>query len=437
MLNLNLADNAKVAVIGDNGTGKTTLLRLIAGELTPENGSVRTVGKIGYLKQTHDDLPKESGGERTKMKLSELFGAQPDILLLDEPTNNLDIAAKDWLRDRLQRFSGLVLFASHDRSFIDDTADKVAQIKDTKIKLHNGNYSDFLARTEQIKNEQNFAYKKANQEKRKLLKQISIAKNRANKTTHQRYDKMRDEDRMSFISSKSGAQNKAGKIVKSSQSKIERLSNVEKPAERKTYSARVSANFSHNRQLLKIENLSKSFENKCLFKNLNFEIKTGERIRIIGGNGAGKTTLLKIIMDEIKADSGAVKFASNLKLGYISQDVCNLNLDESFIDQINIINKSDIFKAASTMDFEPQDMSTPVRDLSRGQITKLAILKIILTPVNLLILDELTNHLDIRARENIERALTGYRGSILVATHDETLADVLDINKDIVLPNFA
>jgi ATPase subunit of ABC transporter with duplicated ATPase domains len=89
------------------------------------------------------------------------------------------------------------------------------------------------------------------------------------------------------------------------------------------------------------------------------------------------------------------------------------------------------------MDFEPQDMSTPVRNLSRGQITKLAILKIILTPVDLLILDELTNHLDIRARENIERALTGYKGSILVATHDETLASILDMNKDIVLPNLA
>jgi macrolide transport system ATP-binding/permease protein len=259
MLNLNLTDNAKVAIIGNNGTGKTTLLRLIAGELAPENGSVRTVGKIGYLKQTHDDLPEKSGGERTKMKLSELFGAQPDILLLDEPTNNLDMAAKDWLKDRLRRFSGLVLFASHDRSFIDDTADKIAQIKGAKIELHNGNHSDFLARTEQIKNEQNFAYKKANQEKRKLLKQISAAKNHANKKTHQRYDKMRDENKMSFISSKSGSQNKAGKIIKSSQSKIERLSSVEKPVERKTYSARVSANFLHDRQLLKIENLSKNF----------------------------------------------------------------------------------------------------------------------------------------------------------------------------------
>ncbi|MCL2085730.1 ATP-binding cassette domain-containing protein [Candidatus Saccharibacteria bacterium] len=432
-LNLNLPSSEKIAIIGDNGAGKTTLLRLIAGELTPDDGYARAIGEVGYLKQTHEDLADKSGGERTKMKLEALFDERPNVLLLDEPTNNLDQEARAWLHNELQHFDGLVLLVSHDRNFINQVADKVLEIKDGKAELYNGNYSDYLTRTEQIKNEQSFAYEKANRERQKLLKQISVAKNQANKVGNRSFDKVRDESKTKFRAGKSSSESHAGKIIKAISSKLERLNDIQKPLERKTYSAQVSSNFTHDRQLLKVENLAKSYGDKCLFSNLDFEVRTGERVRVIGGNGTGKSTLFKIVLGEVEADSGTIKLTPNLKLGYISQDVFGLNLDESFIDQIDIADRSEIFRAASTMDFEPSDMSILVGKLSRGQITKLAVLKIILAPIDLLILDELTNHLDIRARANIENALSEYKGAVLVATHDEVFVNTLNIDRNLNL----
>ena len=157
------------------------------------------------------------------------------------------------------------------------------------------------------------------------------------------------------------------------------------------------------------------------------------RSRVTGRNGAGKSTLFQIIMGEITADSGAVHLSPGLRLGYISQDDINLDPNRSFLVQCSELHPTEIYRAAVTMEFSPSDMNRPVGELSRGQLTKLAILQLILNPLDLVILDEITNHLDIRARENIELALQNYHGAILVATHDETFAENVGFEQTIPL----
>jgi len=432
-LNLSFSDSEIVAVIGDNGIGKTTLLRLIAGELKPDEGSILTRGNIGFLKQTQDDLTNKSGGERTQIRLAEIFREHPDILLLDEPTNNLDSASKLWLRKNLQRYPGLVILVSHDRDFINQAANKILELSHDGAEIYCGNYTDFRIRKEQKLHEQTLIYETVQHEKRKLRQQLQIANDRAHKSNRRSYNKISDESRLRYNGQRMAAQNSAGKILRATKSKIDQLAKVSKPLERKIYKAEVMQNFSHSKKILKVSCLGKSYDQKTLFRNLDFEIYTDERVRIVGKNGAGKSTIFKIIMRNIDADTGEVWLAPNIKVGYISQDVMGFNLEKSFLAQNSEISKTEIYQAAMTMDLMPKDLSKPIENLSRGQITKLAILKLILQPLDLVILDEITNHLDIRARENVESALLNYHGAILAATHDESFARGINLEREIIL----
>ncbi len=423
-INLTLSNAEKVAIIGDNGTGKTTLLELLAGQLAPDTGSLRLDGKVGYLPQTPETNTDKSGGERTRLALTKLFAQDFDVLLLDEPTNNLDASARQWLLTQLRHFPGLVLIVSHDRAFINDVAEAIIEIKNHQLQLFHGNYSDFLTRNQQLRNQQLRNYEQAQRAKRHLHQQISRAYNDNNRVSQLHFNKIRDENKMAFHGRKNHAQNTASRIINTAQTKLAHLEGIEKPQQRKTYQAKISADFLRQRRLLKIQELTKSFGSKILFQNLNLEISTSERVQIVGDNGTGKTTLFKIILKELEPDSGTVTLAPNLRLGYISQDISGLELTQNFLSQVDA-PVTEVFQAATTMDLTKAELTVPVQTLSRGQIAKLALLKIILQPVDLLILDEPTNHLDIRARGNIEQALQAYAGAILFATHDATFAEKL------------
>lgn len=431
--NLTLTDHGVVAIIGDNGVGKTTLLRLIAGELQPDDGNIQTRGEVGFLHQTQEDLQEKSGGERTQSRLSELFRQRPQILLLDEPTNNLDYDSKMWLLRNLRTYRGLVLVVSHDRDFLEAVAEQVIYLHGKKVDIFLGNYACFRKRLMQEQDEKRQNYEHAQQEKRKLEKQLKNIRDRAHKSNRRSYNKINDESRMRYDGQRMAAQNSAGKILRATQSRLDQIDAVEKPVERKTYHAEVSSNFLHDKKLLEVTDLSKKYDKKILFHDLNFEVRTGDRVRISGRNGSGKSTLFQIILGSVKADQGRVWTALNLNIGYISQDVTGLDLQRSFLEQNQDFDKTEVFRAAATMDLTPQDINRPTYELSRGQLTKLAVLRLILSPLDLVIIDELTNHLDIRARENIELAFKDYRGAILVATHDEAFARELKLTKTISL----
>lgn len=430
--NLVLSDFARVAIIGDNGAGKTTLLQLLNRTLLSEQGNIKLDGNIGYLPQTSDRTDQKSGGERTKLALERLFTQNYDVLLLDEPTNNLDFTARDWLVQKLLQFRGLTLIVSHDRYFIDQVAEQLVEIKDQKLQLYSGNFSDYQARNLQLQSEQRQNYEKAQRVKHALNQQISSAHNKNNRVSSMHFNKLRDENKMAFHGRRNHAQNTASKIINSAKSKIVQLDHIEKTYERKTYQAKISTDFLRHRRLLKVTALSKSYSEKKLFADLNFEVFTSERIRVAGGNGTGKTTLFEIILGNLAPDTGDVRLAPNLRLGYIAQDVFGLNLNQNFFTQTEA-ELTEVFQAAATMDLTKHDLQKPCQQLSRGQLTKLAFLKAILSPVDLLILDEPTNHLDIRARENIEQALKDYPGTILFATHDEKFANIIQPNKIIEL----
>ncbi len=432
-VNLVLPSQEVVAIIGDNGAGKTTLLKLIAGELRPDDGAIKLDGKVGFLHQTQEGLDNKSGGEKTQIRLAEILRENPQILLLDEPTNNLDAESKRWLLANLKRYRGLVLLVSHDRDFINQIAERIIYLHDGKIESFAGNYADFQEIMEQRRHLQALNYESIQKEKRKLRAQLQVTYNQAHKSNRRSYNKIDDESKLRYNGKRMGAQNSAGKILRATKSKLEQLGEAEKVETRKTYAAELNSNLTHKRKLLIATNLTKSFGRKLLFDKLNFEIWSGERVRVTGRNGAGKSTLFRIIMGEERADQGEIKIAEGIRVGYISQDLVGLEMTESFMQQNKDFDKTTIYQVAATMDLDPAAIEKPVQELSRGQQTKLMILKLILKPLDLVILDEITNHLDIRARENIERALQSYNGAIMLATHDESFAQAIKMEREIKL----
>lgn len=432
-VNLILSAPEIVAVIGDNGAGKTTLLKLIAGELRPDDGAIKLNGEVGFLHQTQDDLDNKSGGEKTQIRIAEILRQYPQILLLDEPTNNLDAESKRWLLGGLKRYPGLVLMVSHDRDFINQVADKILYLHDGVVEVFPGNYVDFQGAMQQRRHLQELNYEHMQKERRKLQAQLHAAYNQAHKSNRRGYNKIDDESKLRYNGKRMGAQNSAGKILQVTKSKLEYLTKVEKVKTQKIYSAEINPNLQHKRKLLMVTNLAKSYGRKRLFDGLDFEIWTGEKIRIIGRNGAGKSTLFRIIMGEEQADQGEIKVFGGVSIGYISQDLVGFDVERSFTKQNGNLDKTTIYKAAMTMDLNPMTIEKPIQELSRGQQTKLMILKLILRPLDLVILDEITNHLDIRARENIERALRNYHGAIMLATHDESFAQAIKMEREIKL----
>ena len=428
-LSLNLPGQGLVAIIGDNGAGKTTLLRLIAGQLTPDDGSIRLTGRVGYLPQDHHD-DTLSGGEVVRAKLRELFEVHYDCLLLDEPTNNLDAQARQWLVDELRRFNGLAIIVSHDRRFIDAVASGLVVVKAGKAKLYGGNYGDYQERIKQAEMEQWGEYTKAKLERKRLNKRMTVARSRAHKTENKHFDR-KCESKMGFNNAKNATQSRAGKEIRAVKTRLDQLAGIEKPTMHKVYRVNFTADQLRDRRLLLVENLTKSYQRK-LFRDISFTVRTGERVRIIGDNGTGKTTLLRIIIVQLAPDSGTVKITTGVRYGYVAQGVYGLDLGRNLLSQADA-EASEIYQAASTMDLSPIAVAVPLNQLSRGQLTKMAVLKLILDRLDLIILDELTNHLDIRARENIERALVEYPGAIIYATHDEVLAQVLGADKQVTL----
>ncbi len=424
-VNLTLPNQGKVAIIGDNGAGKSTLLQLIAGHLRPDNGSIKVDGSVGLLSQL-PNATNLSGGERTRNALARLFASNYDVLLLDEPTNNLDSDGIDWLISYLYQYHGLALIASHDRDFMNQVAERTIELKDGNLSEYPGNYSDFLYRQQQSESQTLAAYQKATKTKAALKAQITNAKTRIrNKSRH--FDKIKDENPMAFKLKRNHAEAVAGKLIRTANTQIAKLNQVNKPVNRKIYQANISAAQLKKGRILTISDLAKSYGNKILFQNLSLELYAGERLQITGNNGSGKTTLFRIIMHELEPDHGTIRLANNLSIGYIAQDIYGLELTQNFLSQADAPT-TEIFMAAATMDLEQHDLKKNLSQLSRGQLTKMAFLKIILSPVDLLILDEPTNHLDIRARENIEKALINYRGAILFATHDQAFARALTGN---------
>ncbi len=490
-----IEDREKAALIGLNGAGKSTILKMIMRELDTDSGEIIVAkGKtIGYLSQ-HQDLSSEnsileeiktaksdiiemekqirvmememkhlsgeelenrlhsyhllterfeqangyayqseligvlkglgfqekefnksvdtlSGGQKTRVALGKLLLTKPDILLLDEPTNHLDMNSINWLENYLLNYDGAVLIVSHDRYFLNRVVSKVIEIEYGNIMSFQGNYSQFA-------------------EKKKMIREAKIKQylNQQAEIKHQEavIEKLRSFNREKSI-----------KRAESREKMLEKMELVDKPMD-DTNELHFSLEPScvSGNDVLSVEGLGKSFGNLKLFENVNFEIKRGEHVAIIGDNGTGKTTLLKILNEVIAADSGSFRLGSKVQIGYYDQEHHVLHMDKNIFDEISddypTLNNTQIRNTLAAFLFTGDDVYKLIRDLSGGERGRVSLAKLMLSEANFLILDEPTNHLDIASKEILEKALNEYTGTVLYVSHDryfinQTASRIMDL----------
>lgn len=480
-VSFHIEDHEKAAIVGINGAGKTTLLRIIVGEMTPDDGQVvlardKTLGYLaqnstvdtshtiyeellsvkadllrleekirecennmkhaegdaledlmkqytslthafetggGYLYRselvgvlkglgfTEDEFSKPvatlSGGQKTRVALGRLLLQNPDLIILDEPTNHLDMNSIAWLETYLLNYKGAVLIVSHDRYFLDRIAGKVIEIDQSKATTFMGNYSDYAVKKEQLRVAAWNAY--MNQQ-REIKHQEEVI------------EKLKSFNREKSI-----------KRAESREKMLDKIEVTEKPSEVRTdMKLTLMPRILSGNDVLTVEHLSKSFDSHKLFTNVNFEIKRGEHVAIIGDNGSGKTTLLKILNGLVPADQGTFRLGSNVEIGYYDQEHHVLHSEKTLFEEISddypYLNNTQIRNVLAAFLFTGEDVFKRISDLSGGERGRVSLAKLVLSNANFLILDEPTNHLDIMSKEILEDALNGYEGTILYVSHD-------------------
>ena len=376
-------------------------------------GNISKVLKgLGFLE---DDFNKVittlSGGQKTRIALCKLLLQNPDILLLDEPTNHLDLEAIEWLEEFLKSYKGTLLVISHDRFFLDAVTNRTFQVINGHVNCYNAPYTKYLELKEKDYEAKLKAY---NLQQAEIQRQEEIIQ------------KFRSFNREKSI--------RRAESREKALEKMERLDapDKEKGASKIQFETAVKSGY----DVLHIENLSKSFEDKNLFNNISFDLKRGEKIALIGDNGRGKTTLLNIIMGKLKADSGKTILGTNVNVGYYDQEQSDLDQNKTILDEVwdafPDLTTTRIRTALGSFLFTGDDVFKEIKNLSGGEKCRINILKLMLSQSNFLLLDEPTNHLDIPSREALENAILNYDGSMLIVSHDRYFLNKV-INKIVEL----
>jgi ATP-binding cassette subfamily F protein 3 len=351
---------------------------------------------LGFSNKDMDRPSKEfSGGWQMRIALAKILVENPTIMLLDEPTNYLDIEARYWLKNYLKVFDGGVMIVSHDQGFLDETVNEVYELFQGRLHRYSGNYTQYVKQRELEIAQLEAAYK---------VQQEQLEK------TEQFIEKFR------YKATKS-------KQVQSRIKMLEKLDIVEVPSHLKQLSFSFPPAPHSPNDVLIIEHLGKRYSTREIFSDFSLLVNKGERLAVTGKNGSGKSTLLRIISGQDSDFSGVVRLGSNVTIGYFAQDTeKTLNPDNSVLQEVSsIAATADLPKLRNYLGsflFSGDDVFKPVSVLSGGERSRLALLKILLHPVNLLILDEPTNHLDINAKEMLLKALKQYDGTMVFVSHD-------------------
>ena len=353
-----------------------------------------------------------SGGQKTRVALGKLLLLKPDLIILDEPTNHLDMSSITWLETYLLNYKGAVIIVSHDRYFLDRIANKVIEIDNTKATVFTGNYSAYAAKKEALRAAEYSAYMKQQQD---IKHQEEVI------------EKLRSFNRE--------------KSIRRAESRVKMLDKIEvleKPTQvRADMHLKLEPKYTSGNDVLQVENLSKSFGSLTLFENLNFELKKGEHVAVIGDNGTGKTTILKIINELVAPDTGEIRLGSNVAIGYYDQEHHVLHMDKTLFEEISddypTLTNTEIRNTLAAFLFTGEDVFKQVKALSGGERGRVSLAKLMLSEANFLILDEPTNHLDILSKEILEDALNAYTGTVLYVSHDryfinKTASRILDLN---------
>ncbi|MCM1091152.1 MAG: ABC-F family ATP-binding cassette domain-containing protein [Muribaculum sp.] len=480
-ISFHIEDNEKAAIVGVNGAGKTTLLRVIVGELAPDEGLVSFAKDktFGYLAQDDavdtantiygellsvkqelvelerkmretenamhhaqgaelDELMKRyanlthafetgdgyvyrselagvlkglgfaeaefdkpvatlSGGQKTRVALGKLLLQKPDLIILDEPTNHLDLNSIAWLETYLLNYKGAVLIVSHDRFFLDRITSKIIEIDQSKATTFLGNYSDYAVKKEQLRTAAWNAY------------------------VNQQRDIKHQEEVIEKL--KSFNREKSIKRAESREKLLNKIEVLDKPSKQRTdMKLTLTPYRTSGNDVLTVEGLAKSFGAQRLFENVDFELKRGEHVAIIGDNGTGKTTLLKILNDLVPADAGSFRLGTNVEIGYYDQEHHVLHSEKTLFEEISdeypYLTNTEIRNVLAAFLFTGEDVFKQIQDLSGGERGRVSLAKLMLSEANFLILDEPTNHLDILSKEILEDALNAYEGTVLYVSHD-------------------
>ena len=338
-----------------------------------------------------------SGGQKTRVNLAKLLLTKPNLLLLDEPTNHLDIEAVEWLEGYLRTYAGTVLLISHDRYFIDEVVNKIYELENRSLTIYHGNYSYYSEKKLQVYEQQ---LKEYVEQQKEIEKQEEVIR---------RFKQHGTE-----------------KLAKRAQSREKRLAHIERIEKPlllyKKAKIRFETRISSGEDVLQVSNLSKSFEDALLFQNVSFEIYKGERVGLIGPNGIGKSTLFKILLNRLPYDTGLIRIGHNVILGYYDQEQSDLDQKSTVIDEIwkeNIhFTQTEVRTLLGSFLFSGDDVQKDISALSGGEKSRVALLKLMLSKANFLLMDEPTNHLDISSKEVLEEALLHYNGTLFLISHD-------------------
>lgn len=355
---------------------------------------------LGIMEMLAQPFSSLSGGEKTKVMLGQILLSQPAILLLDEPTNHLDMQAIEWLENYVRSFEGIVIVVSHDRQFMNQIAHKVIEIEDGEAFTYTGNYDAFIAQKE-AKIEQQFAdYEeqqkkiKKMQETIKRLKQWANEANPPNASMHRR--------------------------AKSMEKALARIERVKKPISKKKMNLALTMAERSGKEVVQLQDIYHGYD-KPLLIDSNLAVYFGERLAIVGNNGSGKSTLLKMMLGEIVPNRGVCHVGSNVKIGYLSQQLEHKNPAIRLIDAFRenvAVSEAEARHILARFLFYGYDVFKKVKNLSGGEKMRLRLAQLMHEDINVLILDEPTNHLDIEAREVLEDTLETFEGTIIGVSHD-------------------
>ncbi|MFN6433530.1 putative ABC transporter ATP-binding protein YbiT [Eubacterium callanderi] len=481
-LSLSIQEKEMIGLVGRNGSGKSTFLKLLSGQLTPDSGIISKKSNltIGYLAQeadfpadttldalflsvfeplikleerlrelehqigetdgaeqekvmktygelqdrfaeqkgyeypsrirgiakglgfTDEDMAKPfgvlSGGEKTRAALGRNLLQEPELLLLDEPTNYLDIDSLQWLEQFLKAYDGAFVIISHDRYFLDKVCGRILEVSRHSLDSYSGNYTTYVEKKEKLLMDLDHQY--AQQMREIKRQQEMIARFRRYNSVH------------------------SSKRAASREKALAKMEVVEKVQTESDAHFNFKPRIQSGKDVLTVRDVSKSFDGQSLFENISFDIHRGDKVGIIGANGIGKTTLFRIIQDKVSRDSGVIEYGHKVHVGYYDQENNDLkqfydkNLLEALWDIDMHFTEGELRCILAAFLFTGDDVFKAVSSLSGGEKARLLLARLMLSQSNFLLMDEPTNHIDMRTKEILENALIAYQGTLLFISHD-------------------